>query len=274
MTEQNALPKNDNRDGIEKRARATFPRLSLRRTLELPKALYETGEGEQVRRLTVFNKIGKSPDSGPSRTLITTATTGYGLISGGQSTDFFSLTRRGLIIVGAVPESDPFEAALDALFDNDIFSSFITRFHTKSLNEEVAVDYLKTTHRLIEADAKAAFSVFKENILDYGLTQDISGKKVVISKEMALENRLSTPPARARNVSSPNDTRSREGKDNEAESEQTNPKHTPKANIVNRTNPQFHFNIQIHLPENAPSDVYDAIFKSIATHLLNKDEEQ
>lgn len=37
--------------------------------------------------------------------------------------------------------------------------------------------------------------------------------------------------------------------------------------------PQFHFNIQIVLPENATQDTYDNIFKSIATHLLNRREE-
>ncbi len=37
--------------------------------------------------------------------------------------------------------------------------------------------------------------------------------------------------------------------------------------------PQFHFNIQIVLPENATQDTYDNIFRSIATHLLNRREE-
>jgi len=37
--------------------------------------------------------------------------------------------------------------------------------------------------------------------------------------------------------------------------------------------PQFHFNIQIVLPENASQDTYENIFKSIATYLLNRHEE-
>lgn len=39
-----------------------------------------------------------------------------------------------------------------------------------------------------------------------------------------------------------------------------------------KSNPEFHFNIQIHLPSDASPDTYDAIFKSIGRHLLGKEE--
>lgn len=40
-----------------------------------------------------------------------------------------------------------------------------------------------------------------------------------------------------------------------------------------RTIPEIHFNIQVVLPENASPENYDAIFRSIATHLLGRTEE-
>ena len=45
--------------------------------------------------------------------------------------------------------------------------------------------------------------------------------------------------------------------------------------ILHRSNviPQFHFNIQIHLPDNSTPEVYDAIFHSIAKHLIGRSEE-
>ena len=57
------------------------------------------------------------------------------------------------------------------------------------------------------------------------------------------------------------------------QSEVSLPKEPPNkksgsSNII----PQFHFNIQIVLPENASQDTYDNIFKSIATYLLNRYE--
>ncbi len=39
---------------------------------------------------------------------------------------------------------------------------------------------------------------------------------------------------------------------------------------IDRITPQIHFNIQVVLPENALSETYDAIFRSIATHLLGR----
>lgn len=42
---------------------------------------------------------------------------------------------------------------------------------------------------------------------------------------------------------------------------------------LERIAPQIHFNIQVVLPENALPETYDAIFKSIATHLLGRGEE-
>jgi hypothetical protein len=38
--------------------------------------------------------------------------------------------------------------------------------------------------------------------------------------------------------------------------------------------PEFHFNIQIHLPAEATPDKYDAIFKSIAIHLLGRTDKE
>jgi hypothetical protein len=42
---------------------------------------------------------------------------------------------------------------------------------------------------------------------------------------------------------------------------------------IRRNLPQFHFNIQIVLPENASSETYDSIFSNISKHLLNFHEE-
>jgi len=49
---------------------------------------------------------------------------------------------------------------------------------------------------------------------------------------------------------------------------------TDRSSLINTSNgaivPQIHFNIQVQIPENATPEAYDAIFKSIATHLLGR----
>src|SRR3989344_3216689 len=54
-------------------SRSAFPRIPLSKVLALGEKIYELGEGDPVPRLVVFDKLGKSADSGPSRMLITTS---------------------------------------------------------------------------------------------------------------------------------------------------------------------------------------------------------
>src|SRR5438876_12023087 len=104
-----------------------FPRLSLSKVMELPKVIYEQGQGEPVRRLTAFDKLGKAPESGPSRALVTNSST-YGLTKGGYSAEYLEVTERGKHIVAPSNEIQAHEAIMDALFSNPIFTAFVLRF--------------------------------------------------------------------------------------------------------------------------------------------------
>lgn len=43
---------------------------------------------------------------------------------------------------------------------------------------------------------------------------------------------------------------------------------TEDGSVKKKSNAQFHYNIQVHLPESRDESVYDAIFKSLRRHLL------
>src|SRR5258706_484321 len=85
----------------EKRAKGAFPRLALSKVLELPEMIYELGEGTPVRRLTVFDRLGKSSESSTSRELIIASGGGYGLTTGGYTADFLNVTERAREIVAS-----------------------------------------------------------------------------------------------------------------------------------------------------------------------------
>jgi hypothetical protein len=55
--------------------------------LVLADAIQEHGSGQKIRRLTLFDALERSPDSGPTRKLIT-ASVQYGLTTGGYSAEF------------------------------------------------------------------------------------------------------------------------------------------------------------------------------------------
>jgi hypothetical protein len=72
-------------DGSQNRiARGAFPRVPLKDTLELIRAIYALGHGENVRRVSVFDRLNRKPDSGTSRTMVSSANSGYELINGGR----------------------------------------------------------------------------------------------------------------------------------------------------------------------------------------------
>jgi hypothetical protein len=102
-----------------KRVNRSFPAASFEEALELPLAIQKIGSGEKVRRLTLFEQLDKSPESGPSRMLITNSTR-YGLTSGSYKAEWLELTTQGKVATST--EASPreqlrarFELAIDGI---------------------------------------------------------------------------------------------------------------------------------------------------------------
>lgn len=178
-------PVSEKRDKIKK---GLFPRLPLSKVLELPRKIYEVGEGETVRRVLVFDKLGKSPESGPSRGLVTVSSM-YGLTRGGYQAEYLELTDLGKLLVTSQQGSKKFyELIYDVLFSNDLFSGFVNYWKNKSMpSDDVASDWLVRNYQLSTEDGRTAWEIIKSNILDWNLTEQLSGKRVISSRETALE---------------------------------------------------------------------------------------
>src|ERR1700687_1003551 len=73
---------------------APFPRITLEEALSLGTAIQEHAPGQKIRRATLFEKLNKSPDSGPSRALITNSGK-YGITTGSYKADYLELTPTG-----------------------------------------------------------------------------------------------------------------------------------------------------------------------------------
>jgi hypothetical protein len=81
----------------KRRTRTTrpFPAVPFEEALGFALELFRVGSGQPVRRLTLFDHLGKAPDSGASRMLITN-TNRYGLTSGSYTAEHLELTDDGL----------------------------------------------------------------------------------------------------------------------------------------------------------------------------------
>lgn len=80
------------------RVQRPFPNDSFEDSLTLALAINNMGGSKTgVRRLTLFNQLGKAPESGPSRQLIVNSSK-YGLTRGSYSSEIIEITPDGLLI--------------------------------------------------------------------------------------------------------------------------------------------------------------------------------
>jgi hypothetical protein len=71
-----------------------FPPLTFEEALALPEAIQKYAAGQKVRRLTLFERLNKNPDSLEARKLIT-ASGQYGLTKGSYTAEHLELTPEG-----------------------------------------------------------------------------------------------------------------------------------------------------------------------------------
>jgi hypothetical protein len=82
-------------DQVSKKSSArSFPASTFEEALVLAQGIQQFAAGQRVRRLTLFDNFGKSPDSGPSRQLVTNSSK-YGLTKGSYGAEYLELTEDG-----------------------------------------------------------------------------------------------------------------------------------------------------------------------------------
>ncbi len=94
VSKKRSKKKSGKKSNSTKRRRSAFPASSFEEALTIPVAIQKYAAGQKVRRLTLFDHLGKSPDSGPSRQLVTNASK-YGLIKGSYKSEHLELTPDG-----------------------------------------------------------------------------------------------------------------------------------------------------------------------------------
>jgi hypothetical protein len=143
---------------------------------------------ERVRKLTLFDKIQKSPDSGPSRQLITNSSK-YGLTKGGYQAEFIEITPEGALataddVAPAVRLEARFKLAIKQI---EPFNFLYERCKDKKMpNKEFLIDALRETD--VEADQHSeCVDTFILNAKFLGLLRTIAGAERLINIEHALE---------------------------------------------------------------------------------------
>lgn len=177
---------------VEKRTRAArqFPACSFEEAIGFAKLLLEFGAGKPVRRISLFDHMGKSPDSGPSRQLITNAGK-YGLTKGSYAAEILELTVDGAKAVDdEQPQRERAKARMFLAIENiPIFKKLYDEFVGNKLPSKAAlIDSAKATGFISDAAVAAeAVETFTVNLRFVGLLQTLSGAERILTVDHCLD---------------------------------------------------------------------------------------
>lgn len=173
-----------------------FPPVAFSSVLPFGKAIQQHGAGQPIRRLTLFEKLERSPESSVSRLLITNSGR-YGLTKGGYQVEFLELTELGAVVTS--PDSDA-RQKLAARFKLAIegVRAFKHLYDKNKGNRLPSPEVLRDSLDEAEVTAdvrKQCVDLFLENLKDLGLLRTVAGAERIVPIEQALEETPASRPA-------------------------------------------------------------------------------
>ena len=238
-----------------------FPTVPLEEALLLPKSILEHGVNGKIGRQTLFSKLGRSPNSGPTRALITNSSK-YGLTIGSYAAELLTVTDDGRAMLKPGLSS---EETQQKQFDLAIrqfapFNELYEKLKDQRLPDEAVLKDELGLVGVVDADRQKAAEVFTANIRFLDLLENVGGDDIVRSVG-ELVDELPAPP-----------------------SEETSNGEMPPAGIppvvpsvgavvgsaVTASEPSVHIDVQIHIDSTASPEQIDQIFASMARHLYRR----
>lgn len=175
-------------DETRSRQARPYPASSFTDALVLGEAIMKFASGDRVRRLTLLEKMNKSPGSSVTRVMITNSGK-YGITIGAYNAEFLELSDKGKV---AVDTQKPARERLQASFDLAIdgippFKLLNDHYKDKKLPErEVMKDVLKDSNIEVP-DSDECVDTFTVNVKDLGLLRTIGGAETLIGIAQAVE---------------------------------------------------------------------------------------
>jgi hypothetical protein len=175
---------------VAKRTRTirNFPASPFEEPLAFAKDILEYGSGQPVRRVSLFDHLGRSSESGGSRQLITNANK-YGLIKGSYQAEQLELTPDG--IKAADEQIQPRERtrarAQLAVFGIEPFRGLYERFKGLKLPAKAALIDAVKEFAVSDDAAEEAVDTFVVNLRFTGLLQTLSGADRIITLDHLLD---------------------------------------------------------------------------------------
>ena len=200
-------------DGKRQRTARPYPASSFKEALAIGRGIVEFGSGQKIRRLTLLEKMERSPNSSATKMAITNSNK-YGITKGSYAADHLELTEPGKIVSD---DAQPEHARRKAQFELSIggitpFSLLYETYKGKRLPaKEVMKDTLRE-HKTDADDLDECVDTFIVNAKDADLLRTIGGAETIVGIEEVLEQlprgaatssgAVSAPPSAGRSATS------------------------------------------------------------------------
>lgn len=182
-----------------KRTVYSFPPMAFDTALGLAQAIQKVAAGQKVRRLTLFDQIGKSPSSSASRDLITNASK-YGLIKGSYKSEHLELTADGQKLTSpSISDRERAEIRFDlAISRIKPFNELYEHLKNNRLpSHRILEDVLQERGYSVE-QVPECIETFIVNAKSVGILQTLSGAETIVPIEHVLEELTTTPSSNGR----------------------------------------------------------------------------
>jgi len=172
-----------------RRVNRSFPASSFAEALPLAVAIQKHAAGAKVRRLTLFEQMGRSADSSAARQLIINSSQ-YGLTTGSYNAEFLELTEDGALASGDDADSRAVVSARFRLAINHV-APFAALYEAHKGNRlpstQVLQDYVVDNKLAVKDAAEECVATFMANASYLGLLRTYAGAERLLDLELVLE---------------------------------------------------------------------------------------
>lgn len=165
-----------------------YPASSFTDALPLGDAIMKHAAGDKVRRLTLLQQMDKSPNSGPTKMMITNSGK-YGITSGSYAAEYLELTEQGRTAVDSSRAPRERRSASFALAIGSVepFKLLYDQYKGKRLPErEVMKDVLRDSS-IDVPDVDECVDTFTVNVKGLDLLRIIGGAETLVPIEQVLD---------------------------------------------------------------------------------------
>lgn len=169
--------------------RRPFPVLTFEEALALGLSIQRLAGGRKVRRITLFDRLGRSAEGSTTRNLIT-ASSQYGVTTGSYTAEYLELTPDG---ASATADDVSLEDATRARFrlaieGNEYFNLLYSNFKDSRLpDKSVLADALRETSLDVEY-LQECVETFTVNAAFLGLLKTVAGAERLLTLDFLLED--------------------------------------------------------------------------------------